>query len=439
MVLCCNSLSNMSWDDYTQAILRLELPEGEIEVVPGAFGRFSGTFPGNGRPFHIITAHNPGGHPSSPEDNALAQSRLVARVAETALEHYPAAGGDRAWEHVEASLAVVGLDREQACALGREFGQDAIFEWSPTALAVLSCTNARAHYTGWVSSPVKGAVGAQPSEDQAMVEDARPTAVPQLEPESPAAELERQERAAESARRHDDWAAKLERAKVDRAAVDDEYFRVLGTRTGLLFDLRDEDSDTEIGVFGTGSTIEIRQTDYPDLPIADIAKELYAALESRFTDAFPVFTSGEWDAGDIAYTLGGAFGPPYIDGLEWSGGDLFPDDYGVPLPPRNEAPPSCLVATLQIDWVDGASFSPGSDSGNTELLRIGPIFVSRGDEWANVLKATTEEGALHEFENDLPDQEGLEKTLFVESRRDEYAAEVKLLAERQQPPTPSKM
>jgi hypothetical protein len=179
----------MSWDDYTQAVLRLELPGGEIEVVPGAFGRVTGTFPGNGRPVHIITAHNPGGHLSSPDDNALAQPRLVARVAETALEHYPAECGDRAWEHVEPSLAVVGLDREQACALGRELGQDAIFEWSPGALAVLSCTDARAHYTGWVSTPVKGA-GAQPSEEHAMVEDARSAAVPQLEPESPAAELD---------------------------------------------------------------------------------------------------------------------------------------------------------------------------------------------------------------------------------------------------------
>jgi hypothetical protein len=405
----------MSWDDYTQAILRLELPGGEVEVVPGAFGRSTGTFPVNGRPVHLITAHNPGGHLSSPDDNAVAQSRLVDRVVETALEHYPAERGDRAWEHVEAGLAVVGLDREQACALGREFGQDAIFEWSPGGLAVLSCTGARAHCTGWVSSPVLGTSGAQPSEEQAMAEDTRPAEVPQLEPESPAAELERQERAAESARRHDDWVAKLERASADRAAVDDEYFRVLGTRTGFLFDLRDEDTDTDIGVFGTGSTIEIRQTDYPDVPISDIPRQLYAVLESRFTDAVPELTSGEWDAGDIAYTLGGAFEPLYIDGVEWSGSgvDMFPDDYAVPLPPRFEAPPSCLIATLQSEWVNGASFSPmSSGSGSDELLRIGPIFVSRGDEWASVLKATTEDGALREFENDLPDQEGLEKTLF---------------------------
>ena len=59
-----------------------------------------------------------------------------------------------------------------------------------------------------------GTSGAQSSEEQAMAEDAGPAAVPQLEPESPAAELERQERAAESARRHDDWVAKLERAKL---------------------------------------------------------------------------------------------------------------------------------------------------------------------------------------------------------------------------------
>jgi hypothetical protein len=146
----------MSWDDYTQAILRLRLPEGEIEVTPAAFDRTAGTFPGDGRPLHIITAHNPGGHLLSQNENALAQSRLSAWVADTALEHYEAAGGDRAWEHVEPSIAVVGLDREQACALGREFGQDAIFEWSPTGLAVLSCTNARVHYTGWVTSIVEG-------------------------------------------------------------------------------------------------------------------------------------------------------------------------------------------------------------------------------------------------------------------------------------------
>ena len=171
----------MNWDDYSRAILRLNLPEGEIKVAPAAFGRRKGRFPGDGRLFHIITAHNPGGQLLSPEDNALAQSRLVARAADTALEHYPAAGGDRGCEHVEQGLAVVGLDRGQACALGRDFGQEAIFEWSPAGLAVVGCEDEdspREHFRGWVSSPV----------NDTAAPGATSTAVPHAEPKSHAAQ-----------------------------------------------------------------------------------------------------------------------------------------------------------------------------------------------------------------------------------------------------------
>jgi len=386
----------MSWDDYTQAILRLDLPEGEIEVAPAAFGRTRGTFPGDGRPIHVITAHNPGGHRSSPEDNALAQSRLTDRVTEAALEHYAAAGGDRAWEHVEPSLAVVGLDREQACALGREFGQDAIFEWSPTGLAVLSCTDARVNYTGWAISPVQDTAPIQhPESHAAAPHEPTPGQV--------------------------DWAAEIERTKIDRTAADEEYFRELGNRTGFLLELRDEQSDEPaIDVVGSGSAIEVRQTDYPDQLIVDIGKQLPEVLQSRLPAKTPaVFSSGKWDAGDIAYTLGGTFDPLYIDDVEWSASS---SDSGVALPMLGETPSSCLIATNLWEWKpdNGSSYSPmSSESGSAELLRIGPLFVVRGDEWANVLKATTEEAALLEFENDSPEQEGLEQTLFIESSQNE--------------------
>lgn len=412
----------MSWDDYTKAILRLDLPNGEVEVAPGAFGRSEGTFPGDGRPFHIITAHNPAGNMSSAGDNASAQSRLAARAAESALEYYAAAGGDRAWEHVEPGLAVVGLDREQACAFGREFDQDAIFEWSPTGLAVLSCTDARVHYTGWVSSPVEDSSGSGFSE--LPVSGTTRTIVPPFEPPT-TTELARPKQDIETARIRVDGVAKLERTKLDRAAGDEEYFRELRRRTGFLFDLRDDDSkEPDIDVFGTGSMIKVCQTDHPDRLIVDIAYELPAVLESLWPDdETATFASGAWDAGDIAYTLGGAFDALYIDGVEWSGESLLPSHSAVALPMIGEAPPGCLIATLQSEWDDGGSFSPGNEAGNTELLRIGPIFVERGDEWASVLAATTQEEALREFEDSLPDQEGLEKTLFVEPQR---------------PPSPSK-
>jgi len=386
----------MSWDDYTQAILRLDLPEGEIEVAPAAFGRTMGTFPGDGRPIHIITAHNPGGHRSSPDDNALAQSRLTDRVTEAALKHYPAAGGDRARKHIEPSFAVVGLDREQACALGCEFGQDAIFEWSPTGLAVLSCTDARVHYTGWAISPVV---------------DTSPIQHPEGHAAAPHVPTPGQV----------DWAAEIERTKIDRAAADEDYFRELGSRTGFLFELQDEESDEPaIDVVGTGSRIEVRQTDYPDQLSVDIGKQLPAVLRSRFPDdTLVVISSGKWDAGDIAYTLGGTFDPLYIDAVEWS---VSSSDSEVALPMLYETPSSCLVATNQWEWKpdNGRSFSPmSSENGSAELLRIGPLFVVRGEEWANVLKATTADAALLEFEKDSPDQEGLGQTLFVENLQDE--------------------
>jgi hypothetical protein len=381
----------MSWDDYTRAVLRLDLPEGEMEVVPAMFGRTAGVFPGNGRPFHIITSAIPGDRLFSADVDSGAFSQLVARVADTVPKHYAAVCGDRSWEHVQLGVVVVGLDREQARALGCELGQEAIFEWSSGGLAVLSCIDARVHYTGWVSSPVADSSAAESLED-------RPAA-PHVPPAGQVA-----------------WADKIERERVERVAVDEEYYRQLGNRTGLLFELRDERSDEfSIAVFGTGSTLEVRQTDHCAQVIVDIAKQLPAVLRSRLSDdSVVVFDSGEWDAGDVAYTLGGTFDPLSIDEVEWSGS--CSDHPRVALPLLHEAPSSCLVATILWEWVDGGSFSPmSSESGTVELLKIGPIFVAQGDEWSHVLKARTKEAALAEFKNNSPDEEGLEQSFFVES------------------------
>jgi len=165
----------MSWDDYTEAVFWLSMPEGDINVAPAPLGSTVGAYPEDDRPIHIVTAHNPGGRPASAAANDKGHARLLARIRDAELTHFPAAGGDRAWTHVEAGVAIVGLDDVQAREFGREFGQDAIFEWSPTALAILSCTTRRARYTGWTATPVETPTETSPPPDT-PVQDVTPNA-----------------------------------------------------------------------------------------------------------------------------------------------------------------------------------------------------------------------------------------------------------------------
>jgi len=55
----------MSWDEYTKAVIRLSMPDGDIEVALAPLGRTVWTYPEDDRRIHIVTAHNPGGTPAS--------------------------------------------------------------------------------------------------------------------------------------------------------------------------------------------------------------------------------------------------------------------------------------------------------------------------------------------------------------------------------------
>lgn len=74
------------------------------------------------------------------------------------------AGGDLGWTHTEASFALIGVDEAYAKALGRDFGQDAIFEWTSTELSVLACDGERRSSAGWRMAAAQslGASGLSP-------------------------------------------------------------------------------------------------------------------------------------------------------------------------------------------------------------------------------------------------------------------------------------
>lgn len=75
----------------------------------------------------FLTAFNPGGQRRSDQDNEAAQVQLERALEEKPYGCYPGEGRDPQgrWS-AEPSLLVIGIPRDEAEALGREFEQNAI-------------------------------------------------------------------------------------------------------------------------------------------------------------------------------------------------------------------------------------------------------------------------------------------------------------------------
>lgn len=75
----------------------------------------------------FITAENPFSLTMSPAENGASQKRLAQKLS-SLTEHIfegTGQGDDETWPP-EASFLALGVNREQACTLGRQFGQNAI-------------------------------------------------------------------------------------------------------------------------------------------------------------------------------------------------------------------------------------------------------------------------------------------------------------------------
>jgi hypothetical protein len=149
------------WTLYQQAVVDIQLPTAIVRVTPAPRGVTVGSFPvGHGTIIHIVTAHNPRGQLAPRLDNDRAHQELIGLLRREGHRWWPALGGDQDGRHTEVSAAIVGLTDIDARALGRKFGQDAVFAWSATAWKLLSCFGAEeVRTTGWqVGLTSKGAV-----------------------------------------------------------------------------------------------------------------------------------------------------------------------------------------------------------------------------------------------------------------------------------------
>ena len=78
------------------------------------------------REWAFVTAYNPGSRRLSEDENRLRHVELVRQVDSAGYVHYPGHGiGDGDWP-AEVSLLLVGIKPQDAAALGRAFGQNAI-------------------------------------------------------------------------------------------------------------------------------------------------------------------------------------------------------------------------------------------------------------------------------------------------------------------------
>ena len=112
---------------FARTVLRVHI-EGEWwEIVPGA--GFRG--PANQWPLrttlYVISGRNPG-YTATDEDNERWHGELEHQLRTKGWDPMPAVGSSPDGNWVEPSWAVVGIGRDEACAVGRIFGQVAVFE-----------------------------------------------------------------------------------------------------------------------------------------------------------------------------------------------------------------------------------------------------------------------------------------------------------------------
>ncbi|MFJ6833828.1 DUF3293 domain-containing protein [Streptomyces sp. NPDC091209] len=142
-----------NWQLYRHAVVDIHFHDRTVRVEPRSPGTAEGSFPNaaGGTALHVITAWNPFGRTASAEYNARAHGLLLDELARQGLTWWPAAGGDARGMHVEESVAVAGMSDDAAHELGRRFGQDAIFTWTPDAWRLSVCDGDTAATSGWAA------------------------------------------------------------------------------------------------------------------------------------------------------------------------------------------------------------------------------------------------------------------------------------------------
>jgi hypothetical protein len=133
------------WEAFAGAVVRISLPDGDHRIEPRPPGN-AGNHP-FGSPIHIITAYNPRGIEADVAANEARHAALAEALG--SREAFATVGSATDGSMAEPGLAVVGLELDEAVALGRRFGQVAIYRWTTDALAIIGVDDRRTVEMGW--------------------------------------------------------------------------------------------------------------------------------------------------------------------------------------------------------------------------------------------------------------------------------------------------
>jgi len=143
------------WGRYARTVVVIVRPATNNLVVEAAPPGQTGVWPWPaGDAVHVLTAWDPGDARPGEEENRAHQAALEAELRKLGPhELWDAVGVDPESGHREEGVAVCGLTLDAVLDLGARYGQDAVFEWTPAAWAVVACRGDRRSDFGWAATP----------------------------------------------------------------------------------------------------------------------------------------------------------------------------------------------------------------------------------------------------------------------------------------------
>lgn len=135
-------------DGFARAIVHIVFPDGERILQPQRAGEVENAYPFTA-PVHIVTASNPLGSIADHASNEANHRRLLDHAKSLGVETVPTIGSAPDGSIPEPGILIEGLDRSAAVALGDEFGQSAIYEWSEDRLEILGVRYPQSRTLGW--------------------------------------------------------------------------------------------------------------------------------------------------------------------------------------------------------------------------------------------------------------------------------------------------